>query len=505
MTESADLMFSVSPAELEELDTQVLVLGVYSTKNGPELAPHPLKEKTAEGLSSILEDLNVTGSADQLLRLPGFDDVSADVVALIGLGTRQDSDAKALNALRYGAGSAIRQLAGTESVALALPASSVDAVAAIAEGAALGAFVDPQLRTKKLESIKKAVENVVILSDVDSEQAAPVLSRALILGEAVDSIRRLVNTPPSHLYPETFAQRAKERVANLSKVSVKIYDEKQLEKGGFGGILGVGQGSSRGPRLVEVKYSPKKAKTSIALVGKGITFDTGGISLKPADSMTIMKSDMAGAATVLNAVAAVAELELQAEVTAYLCIAENMPGGGAIRPEDVLTMRNGTTVEVLNTDAEGRLVMADGLALASEANPDVILDVATLTGAQMVALGTRTAGVMGDEKTRTAIVNAAAAAGEDFWAMPLPEHLREQLKSPVADLKNIGNARWGGMLIAGLFLEEFVGENNGVKIPWAHLDIAGPSFNESSTFGYTPKEATGVSLTTIVKFIESMI
>lgn len=504
MTESSDLMFSVTPADLDALEAQVLVVGVYSEKDGAVLAPNPLNAETAQGLQAVLEDLGVTGSADDLTRLPGLDDVGCDVVALIGLGSRKTEREQELMALRHGAGAAIRQLAGVKDVVLALPASTEEELAAVAEGAAFGAFVDYQMRTKNLDSLKTAVENVMILSDINNQKATPILHRALILGQAVDSTRRLVNTPPNVLYPESFAELAQERVANLADVTVKIFDEKKLVKEGFGGITGVGQGSSHAPRFVEVKYSPKKAQKSVALVGKGITFDTGGISLKPAGSMITMKSDMAGAATVLNVVAAAAELELPVEVTGYLCLAENMPGGNAIRPEDVLTMRGGTTVEVLNTDAEGRLVMADGLAFASESKPDVILDIATLTGAQMVALGTQYAAVMGDQKTRDAIVDAATEAGEYFWAMPLPEHLRADLKSPVADLKNIGAGRWGGMLVAGIFLEEFVGEKDGRKIPWAHLDIAGPSFNEGSAHGYTPKEATGASLSTVVRFIEKL-
>lgn len=504
MTESADLMFSVTAPDLDSLDAQVLVLGVHSSEEGPVLAGTALPAETAASLEASLEDLGVTGSEDQLVRLPGISEAGADIIALIGLGDRHEDDARRRQALRYGAGSAIRQLAGVSEVALNLETTSVEDVAAVAEGAAFGAFSDPQLKAHSVDSVKSAVESVVIVTEVSAEQAAPALSRALIIGEAVDSTRRLVNTPPSHLYPETFATRAEERVADLENVEIFTFNEDQLRAGGFGGILGVGQGSTRAPRLVEVKYAPENAKATIGLVGKGITFDTGGISLKPANSMFNMKSDMAGAATVLNVVAAAAELELPVAVTAYLCIAENMPSGSAIRPEDVLTMRGGKTVEVLNTDAEGRLVMADGLAYASESTPDVLLDVATLTGAQMVALGTRTAGVMGAEDIRSRVVDSAEAAGEDFWPMPLPEHLRSGLKSPVADLKNIGNGRWGGMLTAGIFLQEFVGKkDDGKRIPWAHLDIAGPSFNEESPFGFTPKEATGMSVATLVKFVES--
>ncbi|WP_237241806.1 leucyl aminopeptidase [Rothia nasimurium] len=502
MSDPHDLSFSVTAPDLEALEADVLVLGVYSGKEGPSLAANPLDAETAEGLEAILEDLGVSGGQDELVRLPGFDEAGADVVALIGLGSQKEDAAAHRVALRYAAGSAVRQLAGVETVALALGAESVEEVAAIAEGAAYGAFADTQLRAKTADSVKAPVAEVLIVTDVAPAEAEGALTRALILGEAVDNTRRLVNTPPSHLYPETFAERALARVEGLENVETRVWDYEELVAEGFGGIAGVGQGSERKPRLVEVKYTPQKAEKTVAIVGKGITFDTGGISLKPAGSMTTMKSDMAGAATVLNVVAAASELNLPVAVHGYLCLAENMPGGNSIRPEDVLTMRSGHTVEVMNTDAEGRLVMADGLALASEGEPDVLLDIATLTGAQLVALGVRTAAVMGNDTVRQQVVEAATEAGEDYWPMPMPEHLRKSLKSPVADLQNIGS-RYGGMLVAGQFLEEFVGEKDGSKIPWAHLDFAGPSFNEEGPYGFTPKEGTGHSIATLIKFIEA--
>ncbi|MFW0180156.1 leucyl aminopeptidase [Rothia sp. P5766] len=502
MSQSHDLSFSVSSTDLDGLEANVLVLGVYSSEEGPVLASNPLGEETAEGLEAILEDLGVTGGQDELVRLPGFDEAGADLVALIGLGVENDQLAQKLNSLRYAAGSAVRQLAGNENVALALGVTTPDEVAAVAEGAAYGAFSDAQLKAKTAELVKAPVEDITIVTDLDPAEAEPALTRALILGEAVDHTRRLVNTPPSHLYPATFVERALERIEGLENVTAKVWDYDQLVAAGFGGIAGVGQGSERKPRLVEVKYVPQGATQTVAIVGKGITFDTGGISLKPPTSMTTMKSDMAGAATVLNVVAAASELNIPVAVSGYLCLAENMPGGNSIRPEDVLTMRSGHTVEVMNTDAEGRLVMADGLALASESEPDVILDIATLTGAQLIALGVRTAAVMGHDNIRAKVVEAASAAGEDYWPMPMPEHLRKSLKSPVADLQNIGS-RYGGMLVAGQFLEEFVGEKDGAKIPWAHLDFAGPSFNEETPYGYTPKEGTGHSVATLIKFIEA--
>jgi leucyl aminopeptidase len=312
----------------------------------------------------------------------------------------------------------------------------------------------------------------------------------------VHGARDLVNAPPRDLYPAAFADLAK-AAAKGTRVKVTVMEEKELTAGGFGGLLGVGQGSSRGPRLVKVVWSPARAKRKIALVGKGITFDSGGLSLKPAKSMETMKSDMAGAAAVLHTVLAAAQLKLPVAVTGWLSLAENMPSATAQRPSDVITQRGGTTVEVLNTDAEGRLVLADALVAACEEEPDAVLDVATLTGAQIVALGTRVSGVMGTDDMRAAVVRAADKAGEMFWPMPLPEELRAGLNSQVADLANVAGDRNGGMLTAGIFLREFVGNT-----PWAHLDIAGPSFNEAQPWGYTPRGGTGVAVRTLLGVLE---
>jgi leucyl aminopeptidase len=283
-------------------------------------------------------------------------------------------------------------------------------------------------------------------------------------------------------------------------LTIEVLDEKALKKGAFGGILGVGQGSANPPRLVHLSHKGKGATTKVALVGKGITFDSGGISIKPAAGMEDMKSDMGGAAAVIATMAAVAELGLAVDVEAWVPMAENMPSGTAIRPSDVLTMRGGKKVEVNNTDAEGRLILGDALARACEDSPDYVLDVATLTGAQLVALGSRTAGVMAnDDGLRDQVVAAAGVAGEAMWGMPLPPDLRKGLDSDIADLVNTG-PREGGMLTAGLFLKEFVAD--GVK--WSHLDIAGPAYNTGSAYGYTHAGGTGAAVRTFVQLLEEL-
>ncbi len=297
------------------------------------------------------------------------------------------------------------------------------------------------------------------------------------------------------LVPATLAAEA-ERVAADHGLDVEVLDEKALAEGGYGGILAVGQGSVHPPRLVRLSYRHPGATKTVVLAGKGITFDSGGLSLKPPKSMEHMKSDMAGAAAVLGAMQVISELAPAVNVVSYLATAENMPGGGAQRPTDIITIYGGKTVEVLNTDAEGRLVLADALARSAADSPDLLVDVATLTGAQSVALGRRTAGVMAnDDAVRDGIVDSSRRAGESFWPMPLPEELRRGLDSDVADLANVSQDRSGGMLVGGLFLREFVPAGT----RWAHLDIAGPAFNEEEAFGYTPKGGTGAAVRTLVQ------
>jgi leucyl aminopeptidase len=304
--------------------------------------------------------------------------------------------------------------------------------------------------------------------------------------------------PPSFLTPERFIELVKRELPSSVKASVKTHA--QLKSEGYGGITAVGQGSANPPRLLHLAYHPGKVKKRFAYVGKGITFDTGGLALKPAQGMEAMKSDMSGAAAVVGAIMAIAQLKVPIALDAWAPLAENMVSESATRPSDVISIYGGKTVEVLNPDAEGRLILADALVRAVEVtkNLDGIIDVATLTGAQIIALGKRTAAVMGnDEKFRDVFLSAARSAGESFWPMPLPEELRPSLDSPTADLANIGE-RMGGMLVAGLFLREFVPAD----LPWLHLDIAGPSFNEDRPHGYTPVGGVGFAVRSLVHFAE---
>jgi leucyl aminopeptidase len=479
------------------LDVDAVVIGVISTDSGVRLAPGADDVGRAYGgrLAEALAALGAKGKAEEITKLPTLGTLSAPLLVAAGLGDEAGAGLDA-EVLRRAAGAAVRVLAGSAKVALALPAGSPEEITAVATGGLLGAYSFHKYRTNSDQAAP--VAELTVLSALDGAVAADAARRAEVLGEAVTLVRDLVNTPPSDLNPKALAEIA-ERVGGDAGLTVGVLDEKALAEGGYGGLIGVGQGSINPPRLVRLGYAHPEAARTVAFVGKGITFDSGGLSLKPSASMEEMKSDMSGAAAVLAAMRAVARLGVKVNVVAYMALAENMPSGTAQRPSDVISIYGGKTVEVLNTDAEGRLVMADAIVRAGEDEPDLLVDVATLTGAQVVALGTRTSGVMAnDDDVRDKVVAAAGRAGERVWGMPLPEELRKGLDSAVADIANVTGDRSGGMLSAGIFLKEFVPD--GVR--WAHLDIAGPAFHKGEPYGYTPKGGTGAAARTLVQIAE---
>jgi leucyl aminopeptidase len=488
---------SLSTSSAAEIEADAVVVGIAQGADGLVLVPGAEALDAALGgrLLAALTDLGATGRAEEVTRLASLGAVPAPVVAAVGLGPL--ALAPDPETVRRAAGAAVRALAGSTTVALALADSGARPVC---EGALLGAYAFDRYRTTTGAEHPLPVERLVLLAAEDGQALQDALRRAGVVVRAVHLARDLVNTPPSDLHPEDLAEVAREQ-AEAVGVEVEVLEEEALVDGGFGGIVGVGQGSVNAPRLVHLSYrGGDGAGPKVALVGKGITFDSGGLSLKPAAAMEEMKSDMGGAAAVIAGVTAVAELGLAVDLEAWVPMAENMPSGTAIRPSDVLTMRGGKTVEVNNTDAEGRLVLADAIVRACEDTPDVVIDVATLTGAQLVALGARTTAVMAnDDALRGQVVAAATQAGEPSWPMPLPAELRKGLDSEVADLVNTG-PREGGMLTAGLFLQEFVGE--GVR--WAHLDVAGPAYNSGDAYGYTPHGGTGAAVRTFVQLLEDL-
>ena len=471
----------------------VIVIGVTEGPDGPVPAPGADDINAALGgnLAEMLGTLGATGKAEEVTKIASSGRLNAPLIAAVGIGTSGNgSGTFDGEALRRAAGAAVRALSAGKPghIALGLPARDAAEAEAVALGALLGGYVFGRYTGKQAET------ELTLLGNGD-QGAAAAAARAQVLAEAMTLARDLINTGPSDLFPATFAAEA-ERVAGAAGLDIEVLDERALAEGGYGGITGVGQGSVHPPRLVRVEYTNPDAAKTVVLAGKGITFDSGGLSLKPPKSMETMKSDMSGAAAVLAAVAAIAKLSPAVNVVGYLPLAENMPGGMAQRPSDVITIYDGQTVEVLNTDAEGRLVLADALARSGGDSPDLLIDVATLTGAQLVALGPRIMGVMAnDDAVRDGVVDAARRAGEPAWPMPLPEELRKGLDSSVADIANVTPDRNGGMLVAGLFLQEFVPD--GVR--WAHLDIAGPAFHEGEPYGYTPKGGTGAAVRCLVQ------
>ncbi len=466
-------------------DAAVLVI---SDTSAEALAPYP-------GLSEALDGIGFTASPGAFTRVhaPGS---SALPLAVVSAGS-----APTAASVRDAAGAAVRTLTGFAKVAVGLAPSVAEFAAAAAEGAAFGGYRFDDYRA---ERGKQRADAVTVHS---ASLSAAELDRARILGEALALVKDLVNVPAQWQSPADLAQSAVDSVAGLD-ISVEVLDETALAEQGFGGILGVAQGSERPPRLVRLDYSPADAARHIALVGKGITFDTGGLSLKPAASMVGMKFDMAGSATVLAALRAIAELALPVRVTAWMCITDNMPSGGATRPGDVLRMLDGTTVEVLNTDAEGRLVLGDGLVAASREHPDLIIDVATLTGAILVALGHRHTGVMGSDDAVAEYLAAAALADELAWALPLPGYMEDTLKSPIADLQNANMSdRSGGSMFAGLFLQRFIGRTSDAedapRIPWVHLDVAGSAEHNSAPYGFVDKGPTAATVRSIIALAEA--
>ncbi len=490
--------YTLSKGAAEKSKADVVAIGVLRTPRGLRAAPGGEGVASAYGrkFAPLLSTLGFTARAGEVAKVPTGGTIKSPLLILVGLGELPESGLDP-SAVRRAAGAATRAVANAASFALALPATDEHLVRAVVEGSRLGAYA---FTTYKSGDSPSGVGEVVVLTDVARTKGA---QRALATGDAVavatSLVRDWVNTPAGDLTPELFADAvvAEQKARKASRVSVRVVDDTELAARGFGGIVGVGQGSANPPRLVELTYRPRGASTHLALVGKGITYDSGGLSIKSSAGMQTMKCDMAGAAVVAAAVLAIAELELPVRVTALVPMAENMVSGTATRPGDVLTMYGGTTVEVLNTDAEGRLVLADALTLAGESEPDLMVDVATLTGACETALGDRVAGILGNDDALVArTIAAGARAGEVLWPLPITEEMTHKVRtySKVADLMQHNVDVFGGALYAAAFLQEFVGER-----PWVHLDIAGPAFNTRGPFGHVPSGGTGFALATLVE------
>jgi leucyl aminopeptidase len=476
------------------LGNAVLIVPVVSADDEVTVVANPFLDAEATGeLEVAVKALGATGAAEQTTRVLA---PSLPVSSVLAVGLGKPRDEWPADVIRRAAGVAARALSGTETVVTTL--TELDLEAAI-EGLILGSYRFVDFRSAKTAPKEPGLTKVTALSTVKGARAQA--ARATDIAAAVATARDLVNTPPSHLFPSEFAKRAK-ALGEAAGLTVEVLDEKALAKAGYGGIMGVGQGSARQPRLVRLIHhggTSKKAK-KVALVGKGITFDTGGISIKPAANMHHMTSDMGGAAAVIATVVLAAKQKLPIDVIATVPMAENMPSATAQRPGDVLTQYGGITVEVLNTDAEGRLILADAIVRACEDDPDYLIETSTLTGAQTVALGARTPGVMGSDEFRDRVATLSQGVGENAWPMPLPDELKDDLKSTVADLANVSGSRFAGMLVAGVYLREFVAAG----VQWAHLDVAAPAYNTGGPWGYTGKGGTGVPTRTMFAVLEDV-
>jgi leucyl aminopeptidase len=473
----------------------VLIVPVVNGDDTATVVSSPFLDAEAVGeIQAALDALGAKGGTEQVTRVVA---PSLPVASVLAIGLGKPRDDWPADVIRQAAGVAARSLNGTEAVVTTL--SELDLEAAV-EGLILGAYRFTDFRSEKTAPKDAALAAITALSSAKGAKATA--ARAADIASAVATARDLVNTPPSHLFPSEFASRAK-ALGEAAGLDVEILDDKALEKAGYGGVVGVGKGSSRPPRLVRLTHRAKgksKKTKKVALVGKGITFDTGGISIKPAANMHQMTSDMGGAAAVIATVVLAAKQQLPIDVVATVPMAENMPSSTAQRPGDVLTQYGGITVEVLNTDAEGRLILADAIVRACEDDPDYLIETSTLTGAQTVALGGRTPGVMGSDEFRDRVAALSQGVGENAWPMPLPEELKDDLKSTVADLANVSGSRYAGMLVAGVYLREFVADG----VQWAHIDVAGPSYNTGGPWGYTGKGGTGVPTRTMFAVLEDI-
>jgi len=494
------MRFSFCNGELADLDVDLLAVLVFEEQHaeGPEL--RSLDRRFEAGLTRLLNEEKFEGKTKQTALIHTHGIIQPRRLLFVGLGKREEFEVPDTRQ----AGALIIQ--GAEKVHATSIASTLppfDATAAeratgfLAEGMLASDYRYERFRAEKERRTGRVEQVQIVLAGENLPHLA--VSRAEIVGRAVCLTRDLVNEPPGELTPTKLAEVAQD-MASKSGLDCKVLGPKECEKQNMRLFLAVARGSVEEPRFIHLTYRPRgkeKPSRRVVLVGKGVTFDSGGLSLKPSASMVDMKADMAGAATVLSVMGALSSLGIKAEVHALIAATENMPSGDAYKLGDVIVGKGGHSVEITNTDAEGRLTLADALTYAAKLQPDEIVDVATLTGACVVALGPHMAGVMGNDTAFIErLMGSARRVGEEVWALPLPKRLKEQLKSTVADLKNAGD-RWGGALTAGLFLKEFVDHT-----PWIHLDIAGPAYSEKAWF-HVPEGGTGFGVATLLEYIGS--
>lgn len=484
--------FKLSGANILRVKCSVLVLGRFE-EDGITGSIKKVDGALGGALGLVSQDEKFNGELGKSILVNTLGKIGADRILLTGLGKKAGFSSDNLRRVGIVAAKKIKPFSDNVAFGLEIDGKRGD-VSALIEGFVLGNYEFDKYKTnnkkgngiKTVEYISNRVGEKVFKEEVEF---------ARTIAEATNFARDLVNEPPAVMTPTRLAGIAEE-IAKEQKLQCQIFDKEEMERKGMGGLLAVSLGSEEPPRFIHLAYEPrKKATRTVAIVGKGITFDTGGLCIKPRDSMRTMKMDMSGAANVLGVMRAITKLNPAVRVHGLISATENMPGGKAYKPDDIIRALNGKTIEVIDTDAEGRIVLSDALSYAVELKVDEIVDLATLTGACIVALGNYTAGVMGNnEKLINKIIKAAKLAGEKVWQLPMDEELRKDIESDVADVKNVGS-RWGGAITAAMFLEKFVGDT-----PWVHLDIAGPAFIERGGDWY-PKGSTGFGVRTIIRYL----
>jgi leucyl aminopeptidase len=486
---------------LEEIDVQALVVPVFKDEKPAAGLLKKLDSAVGGLIASVIETEEFTGKEAETayFHLSG-NGLKARRLLLIGCGERKDYKARQISEM---AGSAARFLRSKSVKSITIvprtKANPEKTAQTVIEGAIMGLFEPDKYRTKDKEQ-RELEKIVVVIEGADEKALQRALERGRIVGESVNFTRDLANEPGGYLTPTILANRAKD-VAKSFGLSIDVLDQKQMEKLGMGSLLGVARGSDEPPALIVLKYEPRKASRGakgelLALVGKGITFDSGGISIKPGENMELMKYDMTGAATVIGVMRAIAQLEPSIPVLGVAPCSENLPSGHATKPGDVLKAMTGKTIEVINTDAEGRLVLADAIAYAKKLGATRIIDMATLTGAVSIALGDVNTAILGtDQNLINAVIEAGKSVGEKFWQLPLDDEYTKQIKSDIADIKNIGGKK-AGTITAAAFLKEFADDTS-----WAHLDIAGTAWGDPAT-PYRAKGPTGIAVRTLIEFID---
>ena len=482
--------------DIAQIEADAIVVNLFEGMEQPGGATAAVDEVLDGAISSLISRGEIKGKFGEVSIVHTFGKLPAGIVAIAGLGKRQDFNVDRIRGITGDFCRALRKL-NCHKIATILHGTGIGGIEleasaeAIAEGALLGLYGFTKYKKPEYEDIEE------ILLAVREKGNVPILETAIgkgkLVAEATNLARDMVNEPANYMTPGQMAEAAKE-IASKYNLEFKVFDREDMETMGMGALLGVAKGSNQPPKLITLSYKgDKRSKKAVGFLGKGITFDSGGISIKPSEGMNEMKDDMAGAATVMTAVVAIAQLKPKINVTAVVPATENLPSGTALKPGDILKAMNGKTIEVVNTDAEGRLILADALSYAQKLGLSSLIDLATLTGACRVALGTLYSGVFSnDQDLADKVLKSAKITGEKMWQMPMPEEYKEQIKSEIADVKNIGN-RYGGAITAALFLAEFA-----ANTPWVHIDIAGTASSTKES-GYIVKGATGVGVRTLVE------